>query len=382
VAGAMANKPRNGGEAWVRLSWIRGLQRLGCDVCFVEQIEERHCADDRGNHTTFATSANVRWFREVMARFDLVERATLLCDTGEVEGAARSELADSASGGLLVNISGNLTDPSLRSLFRRSAYIDIDPGFTQIWHAKGTRGARLEGHDLYFTIGENIGKPVCPIPAGDFPWRPLRQPVVLADWPQVTMPAESERSAEFTTVATWRGPFGPVEFDRRKFGLKLHEFRKYIEMPALVPARFEAALDIAPSEVADLELLRLRRWQLSEPSVVAGTPDAFRSYVAGAAAEFSAAQGLYVDTRSGWFSDRTTRYLASGRPALVQDTGFSDQYPVGKGLVTFTNLAEAVAGAEAILGDLDGHVAAARSLAESYFDSDLVLAAFLEACLP
>jgi hypothetical protein len=382
VAGAMANKPRNGGEAWVRLSWIRGLQRLGCDVCFVEQIQELHCADDRGKQTTFATSANLRWFRDVMAAFDLSERATLLCDTGEVVGMPAADLADAASGGLLVNISGNLDDRCLRSLFRRSAYIDIDPGFTQIWHANGSRGARLEGHDRYFTVGENIGTADCPIPADGFPWRPLRQPVVLADWPLVAMPAESERSADFTTVATWRGGFGPVEYDRRRFGLKLHEFRKYVEMPGLVPARFEAALGIAPSEVADLSLLRFHGWQLAEPTEVAGTPDAFRSYVAQSAAEFSAAQGLYVDTGSGWFSDRTARYLACGRPVLVQDTGFGGKFPVGKGLVSFTNLAEAVAGAEAILSDLDGHAAAARSIAESYFDSDLVLGAFLEACLP
>ena len=115
---------------------------------------------------------------------------------------------------------------------------------------------------------------------------------------------------------------------------------------------------------------------------MAGTPDAFRSYVRGSAAEFSVAQGLYVETRSGWFSDRTTRYLACGRPALVQDTGFADRLPVGKGLVTFTNVAEAVAGAEAILADYDGHAAAARAVAESHFDSDLVLATFLEECLP
>ena len=32
VGGAVANKLHNGGEAWVRLSWIRGLQQLGFDV--------------------------------------------------------------------------------------------------------------------------------------------------------------------------------------------------------------------------------------------------------------------------------------------------------------------------------------------------------------
>jgi hypothetical protein len=317
-----------------------------------------------------------------MARFGLGDRATLLCSTGEVEGAPRVELAAACSGALLVNISGNLIDPSLRSSFSSRAYVDIDPGFTQIWQATGTRGARLEGHDHYFTIGENIGSAGCAIPAADLHWRPVRQPVVLNDWPEVPVASRQERDADFTTVANWRGPFGPVEFDKRRFGLKVHEFRKYLELPALVPARFEAALAIHPSEVADLELLRSQHWRLADPGDVAGTPDAFRTYVTGSAAEFSVAQGLYVETRSGWFSDRTTRYLAAGRPALVQDTGMGDRLPVGKGVVTFTNLTEAVAGAESILTDYDVHARAAREVAESYFDSDLVLARFLEVCLP
>jgi hypothetical protein len=39
VAGALANKPHNGGEAWVRLTWLRGLADLGLEVQLVE------CAD-------------------------------------------------------------------------------------------------------------------------------------------------------------------------------------------------------------------------------------------------------------------------------------------------------------------------------------------------
>ncbi len=39
VAGAIASKPRNGGEAWVRLSYVRGFRRLGLDVAFVEQAK-------------------------------------------------------------------------------------------------------------------------------------------------------------------------------------------------------------------------------------------------------------------------------------------------------------------------------------------------------
>src|SRR3712207_7813215 len=66
----------------------------------------------------------------------------------------------------------------------------------------------------------------------------------------------------------------------------------------------------------------------------------FRSYVQGSGAEFSVAQGIYVQTQSGWFSDRTVRYLAAGKPVLLQDTGFSRTYPVGEGLVAFRTRSE------------------------------------------
>jgi hypothetical protein len=379
VAGALANKPLNGGEAWVRLSWIRGLARLGCDVWFVEEIADAICTDGELRSSPFVSSLNRRWFRGLVECFGLAGRASLICDTGEVEGVPLATLRDVADdAALLVNISGHLRVPSLRAAVRRRVYVDIDPGFTQLWHAAGDRGIRLAGHDRYFTIGENVGVPGCQIPVDDLGWRTVRQPVVLDDWPAVvaTRPAEPV----FTTVATWRGPFGPIELDGRRFGLKVHEFRKFFTLPERVAARFEAALAIHPAEVADLARLSVHRWHLVEPRDVAGTPDAFRAYVAGSTAEFSVAQGMYVDTWSGWFSDRTTRYLASGRPALVQDTGFSRNLPVGEGLVPFRTLDEAAAGAEAILENYEAHADAARAVAELCFDSDVVLTRFLEEC--
>jgi hypothetical protein len=198
--------------------------------------------------------------------------------------------------------------------------------------------------------------------------------VVLEDWPRIA-PAALDR---FTTIASWRGPFGPIEHGGRAYGLKVHEFRRVIGLPARSDTRFEIALDIDPADDRDLRALRADGWQVVDPRTVAGDPDAFRAYVQGSGAEFSVAQGVYVDTRCGWFSDRTTRYLASGRPALVQDTGFSETLPVGDGLVAFRTLDEAAAGAADIASRYAEHCEAARRIAEEHFDARHVLARFCE----
>jgi hypothetical protein len=374
VSSVIANKYLNGGNAWAVLSWVLGLKKLGFQVYFLEQIGRESCVDDNGTVTTFENCANLAYFEEVTEQFGLSGSAALIYEDGEkIHGLTYAELLDVAEAAdLLVNITGHLTLEPLRRRLRRKAYVDLDPGFTQFWHAAGDAGARLDGHDFYFTVGENVGTPVCPIPTGGIRWCPVRQPVVLDHWPV------SEEGDRFTTVATWRGPYGPVQHGGKTFGLKVHEFRKFIELPERVPQTFEVALDIHPAEEKDLNLLRDHGWRLVDPRVTAPDPATFRRYVQGSGAEFSVAQGVYVETESGWFSDRTVRYLASGKPALVQDTGFGRNYPVGEGLLAFRTLEQAVAGVERISGDYERHCRAARALAEEYFDSDKVLGRFVE----
>src|SRR5206468_4718490 len=128
----------------------------------------------------------------------------------------------------------------------------------------------------------------------------------------------------------------------------------------------------------DRELLCRNSWRLVDPKQVASDRSTFRRYVQTSGAEFSVAQQMYVDTKSGWFSDRTVRYLASGKPVLVQDTGFSGTIPVGEGLLAFRTLEEAVAGVREIEGDRDRHAKAARAVAEEHFDSDRVLRQMLD----
>jgi hypothetical protein len=385
VSGAIANKYRSGGEAWVRLSWAAGLRRLGFDVYLVEQIAPSACVDADDRPAPFEISANRAYFRETTTQFEFAQRSALICaaragDAPLSDGLTWDDLLEVArSAALLVNISGHLTHPALVERLRCKAYIDIDPGFTQFWHADPSTAFRVPDHDFYFTIGESIGSPGCPIPTGGLDWRPVRQPVVLDDWP-VTRAADDRR---FTTVASWRGAFGPVYAGGRSYGVKVHEFRKVMALPervrqSHVPApTFEIALDIHPGDSKDLAALREQGWRVTDPRVVAGDPQAFRRYVQESGAEFSVAQGIYVDTNSGWFSDRTVRYLASGKPALVQDTGFGKHLPVGEGVVAFRTLDQAVAGAASILHDYDRHCRAAREVAETYFGSDKVLSELL-----
>jgi hypothetical protein len=289
-------------------------------------------------------------------------------------GPSYDQLIQLAPDAVLVNISGHLTLPALFGAFRRRVMVDIDPGFTQFWHEAGIHGAHVAGHEAHFTIGELIGSPGCPIPVSGINWRPVRQPVVLDDWPAADL-AETDR---FTTIASWRGPFGPVEHGGRTYRLKAHQFRKFIDLPRRSATRFEIALDIHPADSRDLEALIDHGWHVVDPRVVAGDMDSFRNYIAGSAAEFSVAQEIYVATRCGWFSDRTTRYLASGRPALVQDTGCSQILPVGYGLLVFNTLERAIAGAADIAAHYPEHCEAARALAEEHFDARRVLTRFCE----
>ena len=139
-------------------------------------------------------------------------------------------------------------------------FLDIDPGFGQMWQDNGL--ARLFGdHHHYVTVGTNIGRPDCAVPTLGLEWIPTVPPVVLAQWPHV--PATGD--APFTTVASWRGPFDPVEHRDVTYGLRVHEFRAYHDLPLRSRGQFVAALDIDDADRADAQLLTEGGWQLESP---------------------------------------------------------------------------------------------------------------------
>jgi len=375
LAGSLAQKPHQAGHTWVFLQYLLGFRRLGWDVLFLDRLEPGMSVDASANPCEVEASTGFRYLHDVMQAFGLGESYAVACDGGSrFVGLSREvvlqRVGDAAA---FINVMGFFTDPEILGRAHTRVFFDIDPGFGQMWRELGLHDP-YHGYEHYVTIGENIGQAGCNVPDCGLTWVTTKQPIVLEHWPVSACPP----GASFSSVGSWRGPYGPVEFGGKTYGLRVHEFRKFVALPTMSRETFEVALNIHSAETSDLALLASNGWRLVEPAAVARDPQSYRAYIAGSKAEFMVAKNMYVQSKSGWFSDRSICYLASGRPVLAQDTGLAGLYETGEGLVTFQTLAEAVAGAEDISRDYARHSRRARELAERYFDSDIVLARLLK----
>jgi hypothetical protein len=268
---------------------------------------------------------------------------------------------------LLLNVNGYFEDEEVLAAAGVRVFLDIDPGFAHMWRELGLHDA-FRNHDRHVTVGESVGTPGSTVPTGGIDWITTPQPVVLDYWP-----AQSGRGRAFTSVGSWRGPFAPVEYGGATYGLRVHEFRGFADLPARVRQPLEVALDIDDADASDVELLRAGGWRLRDPHEIAPDPWRYRRYLQDSSAEFMVAKNMYVRSRSGWFSDRSICYLASGRPVLAQETGWSDHHPAGEGLLSFTDMDEAIEGIARIESDYPSHAQAARALAEEQFESGRVI---------
>jgi hypothetical protein len=372
VAGSVAQRPGNGGHTWVFLQYLLGFRKLGRPVLLLDRLEAEMCVDADGRPCDPERSINIEYLHRVLDGFSLADRYAVLCEGGRTIGLDRERvLEEVAHAELLLNVNGFIDDEEVLARAQLRVFLDIDPGFPHMWRALGLHDA-FRGHDAYVTVGESIGRPGCSIPTAKRNWITTPQPVVLDEWP-----AQAPDGGSFSSVGSWRGPFGPIEYEGVTYGLRVHEFRKFAELPRLVDEPFELALEIDAADESDLELLRSNGWSLVDPREVAADPWRYRRFVQGSRAEFMVAKNIYVQSQSGWFSDRSICYLASGRPVLAQDTGFSRHHPVGEGLLAFRTLEEAAEGVERIADDYEAHCGAARALAEERFGSDRVLSRLL-----
>jgi len=361
VSGMLAGDPGQGGASWAVLQYVLGLERLGHEVAFVEPIPASRLA------------AAEPYFRLVLAESGVSRAALLVCKERTTVGQRYEDLrAWAMRADLLLNVAGLLTEESLFESIPVRVYLDLDPAFSQLWHAAGVQ-MRFAGHTHFATVGQAVGQEGCAIPSCGIDWIPTLPPVVLDRWPLADVIGQDA----LTTVGNWRS-YGSIEHGGLFYGQKAHSLRNLIELPVRTEERLVLALAIDPAEQADLAELARHKWELVDPTRVARTPAAYAAFIRASKAEFGLAKSGYVVSRSGWFSDRSACYLASGRPVVAQDTGFATFIGAGEGLLPFSTVEDAVVAIEDLRRNYRRHARAARALAEQHFDSDRVLESLLE----
>jgi len=376
VTGMIGSYPV-GGVLWDYGQYLLGLERLGFEVFYLEDTGWQ-TYDPRfgtyGEDCSYAVDFLARSLADLSPKLGKRWRFRNVDGTryGMDDEAFRDVLAGAD---LFLNVSGGtlLRDEYLPC--RRKTLIETDPGWNHFrnfprWDAspgwQGSHGFRA--HDFFFTYAERLGRPDCILPGFGLAWQPTRPPVVMECW-QPRPPGEL-----WTTVMTWKNFQETIEYQGQTYGTKEMEFDKIESLPQRVKAKFEIAVG---GDQAPREHWRRLGWLERDSQTISQTAEDYRDYVQTSRGEFSVAKNVYVATRCGWFSCRSVCYLAAGRPVVVQDTGFSELIPTGDGLMAFSTLEQAVAAIESIEADYTRHQRAAREVARTHFNANIVLASLL-----
>jgi hypothetical protein len=376
LAGYLVRNPL-GGYAWSVAHYLLGLRALGHDAWFYEDTGHYELAyDPVANAFGPDYGYGIRAAGEFLARLDLGERWVFV-DVGRGQehgpGAGRAtELLRDAD--LLINVAGINRIPPDRRGGRPAIFLDIDPAFTQVKAATGDVLLRaiLDEHDVHATFGENIGTPRSPLPTAGYTWHPTRPPVAI-DWWQDAPGA----GTTYTTVGRWNENTRDLSYAGETYRWrKRSEWMRFLELPARTGAAFEVAMDVE-SVPGDLALLRSHGWAVADPRAVSADPFRYRDYLRASRGEFTVAKDMNIRLRSGWFSDRAACYLAAGRPAIEQDTGFSDILPTGPGLHAFRTADEAVEAVRTIEADYARASDHAHAVARECFAAERVVGALL-----
>jgi len=382
VAGMAAQYPI-GGVAWDYLQYPIGLARLGHDVVYHEDTWcwpyhplQRTMVDDPAYSAAYLRDFFARYAPELGERWHYLHLHEISCG---ISRAAFDDFTKSAD--LFINVSGGSFFPDALSPRCLKLFLDTDPGYNQIilserpsWSENVERWCDgVRAHDRHFTYAENFGAPDCTMPDAGIAWRKTRMPVVSELWH--ARPEDLGPGSPWGTVMTWNVFKGKLEYRGVEYRGKAGEFDKIAGLPFRSGRNFRVAVG---GTEAPLDALAAQGWTAEDGPTTTLTPEDYQDYIAASRGEVSVAKHVYVALRTGWFSCRSACYLAASRPVVVQDTGFSNFLPVGRGLHTFTTEVEAAAAIEAIEANYEAEMKAARDVALAHFDARHVLSRLIE----
>jgi GT2 family glycosyltransferase len=376
VLGMMSKMPV-AGVVWQNLHYLLGFERLGYEAYYVE-AHGRTPSMLMGKGETDASGRAAAFIATIMRRYGLSGRWAFRALHGDdrcfgmTEGRLRRLLG---SAELIVNLHGGTKPLPELSATDRLVYLETDPVQLQLELAEGYQEsyAFLEAHAAFFTFAENYGQGDCLLPVSDrFRFETTRQPVLPDLWQTALAPAHDR----LTTIGNWSQPWRDVSMDGCVYTWsKDEEFKKLLDLPQRVGPRFELAL--SSYEDSDRELLEGHGWRVSPAMSFSTDLVAYRDFIAASAGEFTVAKDQNVRFRTGWFSDRSATYLASGRPVITQDTGFGHALPTGEGLFAFSSAEEVAEAVARIDREPERHRRAARDLALEHFAPEVVLGELL-----
>jgi hypothetical protein len=363
-----------GGMAWHHLQYVLGLQSLGHDVYFAEDSDDYpSCYDPSRGLVDCDPSYGLQFCEHIFRRVGMADRWCYY-DAHQAQWhgpAAGRALNLFSTADVVLNLSGVNPLRSWAENIPVRALVDTDPLFTQIRHLTDRAAKeRAAQHTAFFTFGENIPGGRSVVPDDGFPWQATRQPIALDWWPVTPGPT----AGRFTSVMQWDS-YPAVEHAGQRYAMKSQSFEPFVELPQQIGPKLELALGSAS---APRDRLLANGWSLRDPLEVTRDPWTYQKYLQESKAEFGIAKQGYVVSRCGWFSERSAGYLASGRPCLVQETGFSEHIPTGDGLIAFGSPDEAIEGVADIERHYADHCQAARAIAAEFFDARQVLSHLLQ----
>lgn len=379
VLGMMGRCPF-GGQTWLYLNWLRGFQRLGHEVYYVED-DATWPYDPRPNTIVDDPSYAASYLERVTRGIGLEGKwayRPLFRGGEECYGLSALALRDLYKRcDAILNICGAtvLNDDHARA--RRLIYVETDPVINQLELANGKQKTFdvLRAHDTIVTYGENYGLAGCGVPlVGEFEYKKTRQPIDVELWPM----AFDAGCSAYTTSGNFRQRGQDVSWNGETYyWSKHHEFLRFLELPRRRPKLpFELCLNV--DDEADRRLLLEHGWKLSSPLQMSLDPWGYQEFFRRSRAEWTVAKDQNVRLQSGWFSERDASYLACGKPVIAQSTGFEKFLPTGEGLFAYRTLDEILAAVDTIEADYEKACQAARAIAVEHLEAAKVAQKFLE----
>lgn len=354
------------------LQYLLGLRALGHEVMYLEDTGSWYY-DPATNAMVERPDSSLRFLADIMKCYGLEANWRFVHHTGETFGVSDGIFNNFLrTADLFINVTGAGVVRDEYKAIPHRLYIDTDPGYIHLRAKAGNAKDidHLQAHNQFFSFGANIGQSNCQIPTLGLQWYPTVQPIYLPLWTATHPPG---KAAPFTTIMKWK-TYDPVSYGNEVYGMKDMEFEKYKDLPKFTHQSIELAMAGKPP----IEKLTDLGWRCCDS--IKRCPDikAYQNYINESRGEWSIAKSGYVKTRSGWFSERSACYLSSGRPVIVQNTGFTDWLDADYGVLEFSGFDECLSAIESINSQYKKHCKLAREVAEQFFDSSRVLVQLLE----